>query len=413
MANEIAFVMDRFRRYYLSSPPPPPERFGRREFGFMFFDRGFVQRHLEFPRSADFHAFLQKNVPSHCYYSSAYYESPAAEKMEDKNWLGADLIFDLDADHIRGAEGLSYQDMLALVKKEMIRLLDDYLLGDLGFDESCLKVTFSGGRGYHAHISDPRVMSLRSHERREIVDYISGTDLSMDWLMPEYSAVEKRFKTRSMVLKTRQFPAPGEGGWKGRLRLGVAGMFDEMERLSAKEAMEHYEGLKGEKEETVVALWQDLFDGEPGKRGRDLILEKSNLADIKDKTANLFLNLMERDFKPRLAGQVDEPVTSDIKRLIRLPSSLHGKTGLRVVAMHRSDLEGFDPMCDASPEVFNDEPIKLRMQRKVDIRIRGERFVLEGDTEVPEFAAVFLVCRREATLIEEGEAGNGPIQTTG
>jgi DNA primase small subunit len=413
MANEIEFIMNRFRRYYLSSPPPPPDRFRKREFGFMFFDKGFVQRHLEFPRIADFHAFLQKNVPSHCYYSSAYYESPAAEKMEDKNWLGADLIFDLDADHIRGAEGLSYQDMLALVKGEMIRLLDDYILGDLGFDESCLKVTFSGGRGYHAHISDPRAMSLRSHERREIVDYISGTDLSMEWLMPEYSSVEKKFKTRSMVLKTRQFPAPGEGGWKGRLRVGVAGMFDEMERLSVKEAMGRYEGLKGEKEETVSALWHDLFHGDEGKRGRDLILEKNNLADIKDRTAKLFLNLIEKDLRPRLAGQVDEPVTSDIKRLIRLPFSLHGKTGLRVVAMHRSDLEEFDPLRDASPEAFGDAPIKLRMQRKVDIKIRGERFVLEGDTEVPEFAAVFLLCRREATLFEEEEAGKGSTCTTG
>jgi DNA primase small subunit len=222
--------------------------------------------------------------------------------------------------------------------------------------------------------------------------------------MPEYSSVEKRFKTRSMVLKTRQFPAPGEGGWKGRLRIGVTGMFDEMERMSIKEAMEHYDGLKREKEETVAALWRDLFYGEPGKRGRDLMLEKSNLADIKDKTANLFLKLVEKDLKPRLAGQVDEPVTSDIKRLIRLPFSLHGKTGLRVVAMHREDLEGFDPMRDASPEVFGDEPIKVRMQRKVDIRIRGERFVLDGDTEVPEFAAVFLICRREATLFGKEEA---------
>jgi DNA primase small subunit len=404
MVAEIDFVIDRFRRYYLSSPPPPPDRFGRREFGFMFFDKGFVQRHLEFPRIADFHAFLQKNVPSHCYYSSAYYESPGAEKMEDKNWLGADLIFDLDADHIRGAEGLSYQDMLALVKKEMIRLLDDYLLGDLGFDESCLKVTFSGGRGYHAHVSDPRVMSLRSHERREIVDYISGTDLNLEWLMPEYSSVEKRFKTRSMVLKTRQFPAPGEGGWKGRLRTGVVGMLDEMERSSIGEAAGRYAGLKGEKEETIIALWHDLFNGEPGKRGRDLILEKSNLADIKDKPANLFLKILEKDLMPRLAGQVDEPVTSDIKRLIRLPLSLHGKTGLRVVAMRRKDLEQFDPMRDASPEVFGDEPIWVRMQRKVDIKIRDERFVLDGDTEVPEFAAVFLICRREATLIGRDEA---------
>jgi DNA primase small subunit len=183
MAGEMEFIMQRFRDYYISSPPPPPERFGRREFGFMFFDKNFVQRHLGFAKEADFQAFLRDRVPSHAYYSSAYYKDPGAEKMEDKTWLGADLIFDLDADHIPGAESLSYTEMLARVKQEMIRLLDDYVLGDLGFDESYLKVTFSGGRGYHAHISDPKVQMLRSHERREIVDYIIGTDLNMDWLV--------------------------------------------------------------------------------------------------------------------------------------------------------------------------------------------------------------------------------------
>ncbi|MDD1743091.1 MAG: hypothetical protein LUO85_00525, partial [Methanomassiliicoccales archaeon] len=167
------------------------------------------------------------------------------------------------------------------------------------------------------------------------------------------------------------------------------------------------------KEETIIALWHDLFNGEPGRRGRDLILEKSNLADIKDKPANLFLKILEKDLMPRLAGQVDEPVTSDIKRLIRLPLSLHGKTGLRVVAMRRKDLEQFDPMRDASPQVFGDEPIRVRMQRKVDIRIRDERFVLEGDTEVPEFAAVFFICRREATLIGKDGAEEGLIQSAG
>ncbi|MCA1813180.1 MAG: hypothetical protein LC624_04420 [Halobacteriales archaeon] len=32
-----------------------------------------------------------------------------------------------------------------------------------------------------------------------------------------------------------------------------------------------------------------------------------------------------------MTGETDEPVTSDVKRLIRLPGSVHGKTGLRVV----------------------------------------------------------------------------------
>jgi hypothetical protein len=47
---------------------------------------------------------------------------------------------------------------------------------------------------------------------------------------------------------------------------------------------------------------------------------------------------------------------------------------------------------------LGDAPIKLRMTRKTDIRLRGERFSLDGEVEVPEFAALFLLCRREAVL---------------
>ncbi len=400
MTGEIEFIMQRFRDYYIRSPPPPPDRFGRREFGFMFFDKTFVQRHLGFAKEADFQAFLRDKVPSHSYYSSAYYKDPGADKMEDKTWLGADLIFDLDADHIPGAEALSYTEMLARVKQEMIRLLDDYVLGDLGFDESYLKVTFSGGRGYHAHISDPRVQMLRSHERREIVDYIIGTDLNMEWLVPERTMGDKRYGSTGRVqsYQTRMLPSDSMGGWKGKVGRGLPGFLDELESIGAADARSRYSALRGEKPEVVVALYEDLFAGPKGRRGRDLILQKGNLADLKDRHVPLFARLIEEDLRPRLAGEVDEPVTSDIKRLIRLPYSLHGKTGLRVLKMTRDELDGFDPLRDAVPKTLGDAPIRLSMKKRVDIKLRDERFALESEVEVPEFAALFLLCRREAEL---------------
>jgi DNA primase small subunit len=400
MAGEIEFIMQRFRDYYARSPPPPPERFGRREFGFMFFDKTFVQRHLGFAKETDFHSFLRDRVPSHCYYSSAYYKDPGAEKMEDKTWLGADLIFDLDADHIPGAEALSYTEMLAKVKSEMIRLLDEYVLGDLGFEESHLKVTFSGGRGYHAHVSDPRVLMLRSHERREIVDYITGTDLNVDWLVPERTVADKRYGATGRVqsYQTRLLPGPSEGGWKGKLGRALPSFLDELEAVGPVSARERYSALKGEKPETLVAFFEDLFGGVTGKRGRDLIVQKGNLADLKDRHVPLFARLIEMDLRPKLGGEVDEPVTSDIKRLIRLPYSLHGKTGLRVQKMTRDELNDFDPLRDAVPAILGEAPIKLKMVKRTEIRLRGERFSLEGEVEVPEFAALFLLCRREALL---------------
>jgi hypothetical protein len=85
---------------------------------------------------------------------------------------------------------------------------------------------------------------------------------------------------------------------------------------------------------------------------------------------------------------VDEPVTSDIKRLIRLPCSLHGKTGLRVVKMTREELDGFEPLRDAVPPGLGDAPVRLLMAKRMEVRLRGERFSLEGEVEVPEFAAL-------------------------
>ena len=53
--------------------------------------------------------------------------------MKEKIWQGADLIFDLDADHLRNAPK-SYGEMLVLVKKETQKLLT-FLFSDFGFNE--------------------------------------------------------------------------------------------------------------------------------------------------------------------------------------------------------------------------------------------------------------------------------------
>ncbi|MDD1773858.1 MAG: DNA primase catalytic subunit PriS [Methanomassiliicoccales archaeon] len=399
MSGELEFVMKWFRKYYADSPPPPPNRFGRREFGFMFFDKTFVQRHLAFPKASDLNAFLRERVPAHVYYSSAYYELPAAATMEEKKWLGADLIFDLDADHIKGAGGLSYTDMLAKVKSEMTRLLDDFILGDLGFNPNDIRVVFSGGRGYHVHVFDPRVLGLKSHERREIVDYITGTDLDFDWVFEEKAFEKRQFKQVTRVSKARLIPSTASGGWRRRMRIGVGRLLDSLEGLSAQDVRARFTDAKDAPDKLVEEMLNDLFSRRGGRRGRDIMLGNDTFEVFSSQRGQLlFLRMLEGSVKDDLEGQVDEPVTSDIKRLIRLPRSLHGKTGLEVVPMSRSELDEFDPLRDAVPDLLPDDPVKVVVDAKADIRLRGERFSLQGATEVPTFAAVFLVCRRMATM---------------
>ncbi|HKZ48747.1 MAG TPA: DNA primase catalytic subunit PriS, partial [Thermoplasmata archaeon] len=77
------FLRSHFRRYYAATKRTLPDRFGRREFGFMFFNSSMVIRHLGFSRESELNGFLVGKVPAHAYYSSAYYEKPGAPTMEE------------------------------------------------------------------------------------------------------------------------------------------------------------------------------------------------------------------------------------------------------------------------------------------------------------------------------------------
>ena len=403
--DSVRFVMGAFSRHYREASLLVPDRLAKREFGFMFFDRDFVMRHLGFQSRAALKKYLVDQVPSHAYYSCAYYEKPDAPTMSEKKWLGADLIFDLDADHVEGAKDLPYEKMLERVKEEVKRLIDEFLLGDLGFSEDNLKIVFSGGRGYHVHINDQKVLKLSSHERREIVDYVTGTDLDMDWVFPAIPFELGRFKDRIGSEYKRQLPSPDEGGWRARIRRGIDTLLDELEKMDQAEAKKRIADIvkssdKEIGEKTIGGLYEDLFVGKQGRRGVDRMRTENTFEVFSEKRhADAFLSIVELLVKVRMKGETDEPVTSDIKRLIRLPSSLHGKTGFEVIPMTRERLDEFNPFRDAVPKAFSDDPVKVSCEKAARFSLRDNEFSLKpGSNEVPEYAAVYAVCRRLGTI---------------
>jgi len=395
-------VQAHFRAYYQKVGTSVPSRLTEREFGFMFFDKGFVRRHIGFTSEQDLHRFLVNQVPAHAYHSTAYYVKPGAATMDLKEWRGADLIFDLDADHLKGAEGMTYQEMLAQVKKEMHHLLDDFILGDLGFSEDEVLVCFSGGRGYHAHVHSPRVHQLKSHERSEIVDFVAGTDLDLDWVFTKKVALSKDFKIMKKDFFSSSMPEAGAGGWRGRIRRGVLTMLADLEFLEHLEAKARYPALAKMKEPAYQEIKKDLFFDRGGKRGIDMLREGANLDVINDRNQKAFLEWVRAELPPRLGAQVDEPVTRDIKRLIRLPGSLHGKTALRVIPMRASQLKDFEPLRDAlSPELLN-ETVRVCVNEKTSIDLGGTR-IRPGEMDLPSHLAIFLLLRKMATPPQESE----------
>ena len=397
MDQNSRFLLKMFRRYYKENEMPMPSRFGRREFGFMYFDRDFMQRHMSFSNPTEMRRFMIAQVPKHSYYSTAYYRRPNAPTMEEKGWMGADLIFDLDADHLEGAEDMSYSQMMDQIKKEMINLLDSFLYNDLGFDEKDVGIYFSGGRGYHAHIELNDVTGLGSHERREIVDFVTSNGLDIDRVFRQEnvvrSVVNVKGQERNNISTFRTIPPEDSGGWWLRMRNGLKDVVNDVCDQDTKDLKRTYPSIKSMSPKTIESYRDDLI------KSRDVIFVNNRMATLKKGTQDMLIKIMKEDVAYRLSGEVDEPVTADIKRLIRLPGSLHGKTGLKVMPITRDELNGFDPLLDALPESYTSDPITVNVKRKTDIRINGERFDLDiGVTEVPEYAAVFLVGRRIADI---------------
>ena len=108
------------------------------------------------------------------------------------------------------------------------------------------------------------------------------------------------------------------------------------------------------------------------------------------------------------AGETDEVVTIDLKRVIRWPTSLHGKSGLKVVEFPVDRLDpnssnAFDPLSEAVPWKMGAADVKVRAI-KSDVRYRigtSENLLSSGDIyDVDEATATFLILKKWAEPVE-------------
>jgi len=389
------FLRQRFREYYSERRVLPPPGLLNREWGFIFYDDTpgvAMRRHKAFNSEGELKDYLASMPPAHAYHSAAYYQYPQAPTMLEKKWQGADLIFDLDADHLPGVKDMSYSEMLANVKKEIIRLIDEFLIDDLGFRANDMDIVFSGGRGYHVHVRDPRVVPLKSPERREIVDYLLGTGLDTDHMFVRMNAIVEGQKGAKAtgVWRIRGFDDNGSYGWNRRVAGYIADKLGEIGTLSdkvAKEQLKMY-GVDANKEKRKRLADPAMHDK----------VRKQGLIELSGDLHNFFRAMLDGtidQFKVDVAGKTDEPVTADIKRLIRLPGSIHGGSSFRVVPLTRPQLENFNPLEDAI--IFGDSPVRVLVTRPMEAEVNGKVYrVSEGVGRLPENVAMFLMCRGSA-----------------
>ncbi len=395
------WLVQRFGQYYSGVKLHLPPRYTRREWAFLFFDRSFMVRHIGFERRSQIQDYVRRDVPRHAYYSTAYYEDPGAKTMNEKGWQGATLVFDLDADHLEGAHQMEYGQMLEAVKVEFVKLVDRWLIGKLGFDARDVGIAFSGGRGYHAHIEDPRVLELNAFERREVVDLVTGKADPNDFLEREAFHSGMRQDGRGYSRHTLRMPDPARGDWKGDLTQATLAFFQELDAMQADgredEAVARLAALGEIEEKEAREVLHMLVDGEAGNRRLDRMVA-DRIIDLQEGLGERFWERIAGKLFVSMAGEADEPVTADTKRLIRLPTSLHGKTGFRVVELTRDELDDFDPLVDAL--AFGDDPVEVEGLVDGTVRLGGAEHSLSTGrrTTLPEHAAVFACLRGMAQL---------------
>ena len=402
------FVRDRFSEYYgrLSSGFQPPSALKEREFGFLLQEKQVMIRHRKFQNVTELRAALSTIVPLNAFYSSAYYERPDAE-MDKKGWLGADLVFDIDADHIHTSCGKVHdswscidcgfpgrgirpetcpscarsrftsetwvcEECLDTAKNETLKLIN-MLKDDFGFASDDLKPYFSGHRGYHVHIENEVIRGLNSLARKEIVDYITGLGMN-----PESRGILDT--SRHGIAIAPDFPAKATANWRKRVIDGIQkllkGDLKELEHISLSRKAIGF--LEKNKENLLQDKWIPIKG--VGKKNWQKIIQW----------------IIEHE-----SARIDTVVTTDIHRLIRLGGSLHGKTGFPKTEVTVTSLDRFDPLKDAI--AFKEGQADVRIRKAPKFRI-GDTYYgpyrKETEAELPTAAALFLICRGAARIVD-------------
>ena len=371
------YVLEQFKRYYVenSHKVVAPTEIVQREFGFLSFTGRIMFRHIGFEDVKQLNGYLRNFAPAHAYFSAAYYNDPRAP-MAQKGWLGADLVFDIDADHFNlpcqkihdtwncttcGNLGTGHRpdlcprcnkatfeeekwlcsNCLDAAKYETQKLLD-ILIQDFGFNPSTdLHINFSGNRGYHVHVRNQVVKELDQLARREIVDYILGIGIKAEL---------QGFTSRQMQSNS----SLDQDGWRGR---SVKALYDFIASTTLNQLNEVGMSRRAARRliDNKEAILSSLLKNHPSRIIRYIDSEWSN-------------KLLEVAVKEH-ASAIDTVVTTDLRRLIRIPNTLHGKTAWISKIVDIDELVSFYPQTGAI--AFREGTEKVYIKKTPEIVLEG------------------------------------------
>lgn len=371
----VKYLRSQYGDYYEDATLHLPPNANQREWGYIPWTvdgKTRMKRHISLINHDDKNTFFAGKQPKHVYFSAAEYTAPSQNDMDDKGWIGADLIFDIDSPQIPSAdEDDTYAETLEKGKQETKALLD-ILDRDFGFTD--LTLVFSGGKGYHVHVRDEGVAELGRDARKDVVRYVLGEGVSVDSMTYVKNGQYEHLQT--------------DGGWGRRIHeqfMDLVASLREMDDETAIETLTEYGGVGESRAETLVDNLDDWT-------------ESFTEANLSKRPIRSVIEGMKDEVVQEQGAAIDEPVTTDIRRLIRLPGSLHGGTGLRVTPIPIDDVDAFDPLEDAVPDLYGTDSVEVTIVDDCEFEFKGEQhsFSPPENLELPNDMAIYMMTKEYA-----------------
>jgi len=392
--NAELFLKNEFSNFYNKIFIKEPNQIEKREFGIGNFHEKIYKRHLSFTNYKELNAFLREETPLYISFSGSYYKNPSAVPMQNKNRIAADLFYEIDADDldteckqqhdiwycekcsasgkgkpqkcIECGANVKYQqwvckECLNAAKKELYRLIK-ILEKEFDIFEDYL-INFSGHKGYHLHIRAEKIKSLSKEARNELMDYITLHNLTPENFV--YKDKGLRFNDSSTIAKKikKEIYNIIEKNNAELLSLTTHSPYSKMQKLleNKKELLENLQNNFLPKIPRAKLFWENLIQ---------YAINKVKI-------------------------YIDRQTSIDINKILRLPNSLHGGTGLQAKILSLDELKNFDPLKDAI--VFDNTEIKVAIKKTPKFYFNGSHYKFDNEIAyIEKNLAIYLIAKHLA-----------------
>jgi len=256
-------------------------------------------------------------------------------------------------------------------------LIDTFLVAHFGFKREDMRIEFSGRKGFHVTLTDKSLCGLTKEDRRQIINYVTGSSLDRTKLFP-------------MSLGHATSPSK-TGGWTKLANDWLNAILDETELVSSSELCKATLVKYCVPKKYATKKQGDLL-ADPRVRKSLREGRLSSLIGTSDKAHAGFVSAVVKYYKQQLGSVIDKRVTVDRSRIFRVPGSLHPKSGLPCMTIPYEYLDLPELIFDKAYSVVGEDMVQISLNRVATIDLYEQETFGPGIHEVPRWKAIAILC---------------------